>query len=229
MRRYWDERARRNAAWYVDTSLDYADIDMDRFFETGRRIVDHAMSGPIEPSRAGLAVEIGCGLGRVSVALADRFDHVVGIDISPEMLARAREVAPHPRVSFVLGDGASLDAIADGVADFVVSFTVFQHIPKTSVIERYIAEAGRVLRPGGTFAFQWNNTPGALRWRLRRTAMAVVGPFGVGDRYGRDAPQFLGSRVSMPRIASSLGRAGLELQRTDGEGSLYAWAWARRT
>jgi SAM-dependent methyltransferase len=225
MRRYWDERARRNAAWYVDTSLDYDAVDLDRFFATGRTIAAHALDGSPDPVGSGLAVEIGCGLGRVTIALADRFERVIGVDISQEMLTRA---TAHPSVEFVLGDGSSLRGIADGIADLVLSFTVFQHIPRTSVIERYIDEAGRVLRPGGTFVFQWNNTPGALRWRLRRSAMGVAQRVGLGDSYGRDAPAFLGSRVGLNRITRALEGAGLELRKTDGEGTLYAWAWARK-
>jgi SAM-dependent methyltransferase len=225
MRRYWDERARRNAAWYVDTSLTYEAIDMDRFFETGRTIVEHAMSGCPDDLGSDLAVEIGCGLGRIAIGLADRFDAVIGVDISQEMLDRAQQ---HPKVTYVLGDGTSLSAISDGAADLVLSFTVFQHIPKTSVIEAYIAEAGRILRPGGVFAFQWNNTPGALRWRVRRSLMAVAQRFGFGDAHGRDAPAFLGSRVPLDRIERALARGGLELLKTEGTDSLYAWAWARK-
>ena len=72
MRSYWDEGARRNAFWYVDTSLDYANPDLDQFFETGRLIVSEALQNtPVNPRGKALAVEIGCGLGRVCQALAD--------------------------------------------------------------------------------------------------------------------------------------------------------------
>src|SRR3954465_1282285 len=90
MRRYWDERAKENAAWYVDTSLHYDDPDLDQFFATGRKIVDQALThAPDDWTPAGLAVEIGSGLGRIALALADRFDKVIGVDISPEMIQQA--------------------------------------------------------------------------------------------------------------------------------------------
>ena len=228
MRRYWNERARLNAPWYVDTSLNYDEPDLERFFETGRKIVSEALDGGPAPRDTGLAIEIGCGLGRITLALADRFDRVIGLDISSEMLERARETAPHERVTFVLGDGASLGQIGDGVADLVLTFTVFQHIPSVKVIETYIAEAGRVLRPGGVFVFQWNNTPGNLRWRIRRLVLAVAQRLGRGERYGRHAPEFLGSRVSRRRIEAALRTAGLRLERITGERTLYAWAWAAK-
>src|SRR5438093_9964969 len=90
MRTYWDEAARTNAAWYVDTSLEYDHPDMERFFSTGRRIVSEALDGsPVAPPGYSTAVEIGSGLGRVCLALADRFERAIGVDISPEMVQRA--------------------------------------------------------------------------------------------------------------------------------------------
>ncbi len=228
MRRYWNERARLNAPWYVDTSLSYDEPDLERFLETGRRIVDEALAGPDATGRS-LAVEIGSGLGRNTLALAHHFDRVVGLDISSEMLERASQVAPHERVAFVLGDGSSLAQIRDRAADLVLTFTVFQHIPSVDVIEGYIIEAGRILKPGGVFVFQWNNSPGQLRWKIRRAVLSAGQRMGLAkERYGRHAAEFLGSRVSMARIRTALERAGLRLEQTKGEGTLYAWAWARR-
>jgi SAM-dependent methyltransferase len=230
MREYWEERARLNPAFYVDTSLDYDDPDMDQFLETGRRVVTISLDDPpaVAPEGNGLAVEIGCGMGRICLALGERFDRVAGYDISAEMLRRARELVPDERVDFRLTEGASLPGLDDTSADLVLTFTVFQHIPSVEVIRSYVAEAGRVLRPGGVFVLQWNGTPGALRWRLRRAAMAVAQRLGRGDRYGRDAPQFLGSRVELDDMRTMLADAGLELVATSGEGTLFTWGWARK-
>jgi SAM-dependent methyltransferase len=229
MREYWDERARENAPWYVDTSLDFVDPDMRTFFETGRKIVDEALGGSAVPERTDLAVEIGSGLGRVCAALAKKFDRVIGLDVSPEMVARARQLVTDGRVTFEVGDGTTLTQVASGSADLVLSFTVFQHIPDVDVIEGYIAEAGRVLRPGGVLVFQWNNQPGALRWRVRRTALSVLQRSGMKpERYRRHDPAFLGSRVALERIDAALAQAGLELVDMRGGGTLYAWAWARK-
>lgn len=231
MRRYWDGAARENAAWYVDTSLSFDAPDLERFFETGRVIAGHALDdGPVAPARLGLAVEIGPGIGRVCRALAERgFEQVVGVDVSPEMVERARATVDLDNVRFEVGDGASLACVADGTADLVVSFTVFQHIPDPAVIERYIGEAGRILRSGGVFAFQWNNTPGTRRWQLRRAVLSVLQRSGLRpERHRRHAPEFLGSRVPLSRIRRALAAAGLELAGTRNEGELFTWAWARK-
>lgn len=230
MRSYWDESARRNAVWYVDTSLDYDEPDLERFFETGRVIVSQALEdAPATPSGNGLAVEIGCGLGRICQALADRFDKVVGVDISPEMLKRAREVVQKPNVEFVQGDGLTLDVLESASADLVLSFTVFQHIPSIDVICRYLTEAGRVLKPGGVFVFQWNNESGSLRWQLRRGVLSTLQRTGLRrERHDRHAAEFLGSRVPLSRIEPALEAGGLRLKEVRGGGTLFAWAWAQR-
>ncbi len=228
MRAFWDEAAKKNAAWYVDTSISYEQPDMEAFFETGRRIVQNAYGqSPVRPAGSDLAVEIGSGLGRNCLALAEHFDHVIGVDISPEMISRAKELVVDERVEFRLGEGADLSSVATGSADFVMSFTVFQHIPEAAVIQSYLREAARVLRPGGVVAFQWNNQASELRWRLRRMLLATLQRTGLRrEAHDRNATQFLGTTVDAARIRSTLADAGMDVVKTEGEGTLFCWAWA---
>lgn len=226
-RDFWDAAAKASAAFYVDTTVSYDEPDMEAFFATGRRIVDQALAVP--PAGRRLAVEIGSGLGRNCVALADHFDSVVGVDIAPEMIRQASELVTHERVRFELCEGADLAGVASGSADFVLSFTVFQHIPDPEVIEAYIAEAARVLTPGGVLAFQWNNQCAEWRWRMTRTVRAGLQKLGVRkDPYRRNAVAFLGSTLSVRRAERALEACGLEPVRIDGTGSLFAWAWATK-
>jgi ubiquinone/menaquinone biosynthesis C-methylase UbiE len=227
MRWYWDGRAQENAVWYVDTSLDASAPDMDAFFATGHEVVATALDeGGVSPDRFEVAVEIGAGLGRICAALAPRFDRVIGVDIAPQMIEQARALVSDPKVTFVLGDGATLPGIDDGTVDLVVSFTVFQHIPERSVIEAYLREAARVLRPGGVLAFQWNSTPGHRRWIVRRSALWALHKARV-RRTALHAPQFLGSRVEVARIRTVLEEAGVDVVTTRGDG-LWTWAWAKK-
>jgi SAM-dependent methyltransferase len=99
-------------------------------------------------------------------------------------------------------------------------------MPSVKMIEGYISEAGRVLRPGGLFVFQWSNLPGALRWRARRTVFGLLQHTRFGERYGRDDPAFLGSRVPLSRIVRALERGGMRLAHTHGLGGQFAYAWA---
>lgn len=225
-RDFWDSAARVSAAFYVDTTVSFENPDMDVFFATGKKIVDQALA-PVAPAQHEVALEIGSGLGRNCLALAERFSMVIGVDIAPEMIRQAAALVPDPGVSFVLTEGAELTGVADTSVDFVLSFTVFQHIPDIDVIEAYVAEAGRVLRPGGVFAFQWNNQSSELSWKLRRALKATLQKLRLRrDPYHRNAVNFLGSTVSIERMRRALRDAGLVVHTTDGEGTLFCWAWA---
>jgi glycogen(starch) synthase len=224
MRTYWDRKARTNAAWYVDTSLDFDAPDMNRFFETGARVVAHALDdAPALPAEHGRAVEIGCGLGRICLSLRERFDQVVGFDIAPEMVRQAGALVTDPAISFVTGDGATLRPLEEASVDFVLSFTVFQHIPDPAVIESYIVDAGRVLRPGGVLAFQWNNQAPPWRWRLQHV-VARHRP----ERFDRNDPAFVGTTVATSRIRAAVEAGGCSVDAIRGDGTLWAWCWATR-
>jgi SAM-dependent methyltransferase len=228
MRQFWDARARENAAWYVDTSLSYDEPDMDQFMATGRVVVDEALlSAPVRPAQHGRAVEIGPGLGRICAALAEHFDSVVGIDVSAEMVERARALVPDDRVELLVGDGVGLRPIPDASVDFVTSFTVMQHLTSRKLVLGYLREGARVLRPGGVLAIQWNNLPHPLRWRLQRDVWRVRRALRLGLRdEHRAEPEFVGSRVPWGPVEQTLRDAGLEIAGRKGEDTLFSWVWA---
>jgi ubiquinone/menaquinone biosynthesis C-methylase UbiE len=96
-------------------------------------------------------LEIGCGTGAVARVLARQptVAEVIGVDPSPVFIAKADELAAtEGAVAFETGDGRAL-RFPDGDFDVVVCHTVLCHAPEP---ERVVAEALRVLRPGGTFA-----------------------------------------------------------------------------
>src|SRR5690349_14620646 len=94
MQRDWDERARENARYYVNTaSREWTD---EEFFASGERTVaEEILTDMInicqgKDPKAMRVLEIGCGAGRVTRALASLFGEVYGVDISGEMIRRAR-------------------------------------------------------------------------------------------------------------------------------------------
>lgn len=101
------------------------------------------------------ALDIGCGIGRMELALATRLRHIVGIDLSPAMVAEAkRRCANTPNVAFALTGGRDLSQFADQHFDLVLAVDSFPCIVGASseLARQHIQEAARVLRPGGNFA-----------------------------------------------------------------------------
>lgn len=100
------------------------------------------------PDLGGTCVEIGCGVGRLTRALAGSFERVVALDVSAEMIARAERVVP-PNVELELVDGSAIP-VADGTVDAVFSAIVLQHLERFDDVRAYLADAHRALRPGGS-------------------------------------------------------------------------------
>ena len=98
----------------------------------------------------GELLEIGCGTGAVSrhFATVPGVAHVTGLDPSPLFVERARDLAGDLPIEFAVADGRDLD-LDDASFDAVVFHTALCHIPEC---ERALAEAYRVLRPGGRLA-----------------------------------------------------------------------------
>src|SRR5205085_632265 len=126
--------------------------DVDEFFATGEVEVAEILAAAERlgvPRARGAALDFGCGLGRLTRALATRFDRTVGVDISPRMVDRARTLTPDPACEFRVNSGADLAGLADGACDLVLSSVVLQHVPQRRWIEAYLREFARVVCPGG--------------------------------------------------------------------------------
>ncbi|MET0447396.1 MAG: class I SAM-dependent methyltransferase, partial [Aeromicrobium sp.] len=104
------------------------------------------------PARSA-ALDFGCGAGRLTQALARRFDRADGVDIAASMIALAEEHNPDSsRAVFHLNERADLSLFEDASFDLVLSVVVLQHM-NNSLKESYLREFFRVLRPGGVALF----------------------------------------------------------------------------
>jgi SAM-dependent methyltransferase len=164
--------------------------------------------------RGGTCVEVGCGPGRMTAALAERFDRVVAVDVSPAMVEQARRNVPDPRVEFRVVSGDRLDGVESGSADAVVCYLVLQHLPTRTAITAYIAEFGRVLAAGGEAFVQLPVLDEGIRprvWRATRSAIVpVTSLLGPTRR-----PEFRGFRLTRGELDDGLARAGLRVVATD--------------
>ena len=209
MRRDWDARARENAFYYIASSReDWTPAD---FFASGEESVRELILADRDVICRGKdpktmrSLEIGCGAGRMTRALASFFGEAHGVDVSREMVERGRGLlADCPNAFLHLNSGADLRVLGDLRFDFAFSFIVFQHIPSKGVIENYVREVSRLLRPGAVFKFQLQGSPKAM---------------------STDDDTWVGVPFTEREAAEMAERNGFELVRSTGAGGQYFWLW----
>lgn len=123
-------------------------------------------------------LEIGCGIGRFMVALAPRVREAHGIDLSSGMIdAARRRTAGLPNVHVARSAGRDLSMFEDARFDLVFAVDTFPYLVQSGMplVERHVAEARRVLRPGGDFVilnYSYRDDPEADRADIARLAAA---------------------------------------------------------
>ena len=160
MREDWDRRAHVDAKYWVAAT---AEADDESYQESAVKDAAALLEGlgdAVGPEAR--VLDLGCGIGRLAAELSGRFAEVVGVDVSPQMIAVARRMhAQKSDVRFEANSGVDLAGFADGEFGLVFSYSVLPHIPP-DVLEGYFLEVGRVLREGGLFRFQfWIGEPHA--------------------------------------------------------------------
>lgn len=100
-------------------------------------------------------LDLGCGIGRLTKLMAPRCLEVFGVDFSVEMIQRAKSyLSSVENAHLFLNNGFDLKGFSDATFDFIYSMITLQHIPSRIVIENYIAEITRTLKPGGLTRLQ---------------------------------------------------------------------------
>ena len=209
MKRDWDQRARENARYYVNTAN--ANWTDQEFFDSGGRTVAEEILTDMGNICQGKnpkdmrVLEIGCGAGRVTRALAQTFGEVHGVDVSGEMVRLAQAaLADCPNAFVYQNNGKDLSVVPELSFDFAFSSIVFQHIPSRDIIESYVREVHRLLRPGALFKFQVQ-----------------------GDIKLHTTPDdtWLGVPFSTAQAQAMAYRCGFDPRYHHGAGEQYFWLW----
>ncbi|MCL5743556.1 MAG: class I SAM-dependent methyltransferase [Acidobacteria bacterium] len=212
MRRDWDERAMRDALYYIYTE----GKDESDFERSGRANYDQLVR-PFLPvllrgrgAKSCRVLEIGCGAGRMTRHFAAEFLEVHGVDVSERMIELARErLRDCPNAFLHAGSGCDLRGLANASFDLAFSYIVFQHIPTRPAIENYVREAARVLKPGGAFKFQLNGDQSP-------------------EYRAHERDTWLGETFSHEEACAMLARSGFSLLAAEGAGTQYFVLTARK-
>lgn len=155
-------------------------------------------------------VDLGCGTGRFSMALAEHFEaDLIGVDPSEKMLAQARGKPTRERVSFRSGAGEALP-LEDTSADVVFISNVFHHFKDPAAVAR---ECRRVLRPRGVLFLR-----NSMREHVHTFPNKDIFP-GIDEVLARELP-------SRPQITAVFEGAALTLSEAEVVLHEMAPSWA---
>jgi ubiquinone/menaquinone biosynthesis C-methylase UbiE len=205
----WDERARENARFYiVDSRENWSE---EEFYRLGEQTVANEILNDMHNVCQGRdpkqmkVLEIGCGAGRVTRALAGLFGEVHAVDVSGEMVRLARTACvAKPNAHIYQNNGMDLQVVGEQLFDFAFSICCFHHIPSREVIENYIREVARVLRPGALFKFE------------------VQGYVALDSKPG---DTWYGVPFSDAQVVAMAERCGFEPRHRLGAGEERFWLW----
>jgi SAM-dependent methyltransferase len=177
----WERNSRADALWSVLSAPGKRGRKWEEreFFETGlenvRGLFEALEARGLTP-KPGKALDFGCGVGRLTQALAPKFQSVIGVDAAPTMIRLAQSYNRQgSRVEYRLNQAEDLSQLPSEEFDCILSLIVLQHIP-TPVVFAYLREFRRLLAPGGVLVFQIPSQPRhlPLGW-VQRAKEAVKG------------------------------------------------------
>lgn len=97
-------------------------------------------------------LDLGCGIGRIAAALAPHAASVLGLDVSPRMIAEAQHRhAGVPHLRFAVTPGTGLTALTGDAFDLILAADSFPYLLQAGhdVARQHVADIARLLRPGG--------------------------------------------------------------------------------
>ncbi len=211
----WERFAREDPLHYIDPTVSDG-MSIEQFVASGEPLVAAALDWAAPPSGHARALEIGCGVGRFTVALAHRFERVDAVDVSPTMLALAGQLGLPANAHLHLGSGRDLSGLPDRAFDLAFSHLVFQHIADRSAIASYLAELTRTLRPGGIAVLQFDTRPASMV----ATALHAL-PDPLLPRLRRRGARR--HRLPPPLLRTWIADAGLTVTAERGAGTAEHW------
>lgn len=157
--------------------------DLEQFWRLGEDEITRVMSTAATlgyPAGNDTALDFGCGVGRLTRAMACHFSHSTGVDVAETMIEQATRLDDGAACTFVVNQTNDLARFGDSTFDFVYSALVLQHLPTVEVIRGFIAEFLRVLNP--TASLLSSSRPGYRHQPAQQTAPPRSGRAGGPTR-----------------------------------------------
>ncbi len=200
LKQLWNNLAKKNARYYINSDKGKG-ITEEEFRDSGLDdYIKYIDNDNLMHNGGMIFLEIGCGIGRMTEFIDKEYE-VIGIDISREMIKRARERLPN--VFFRETDGETIPFLNDSI-DIAFSYLVFQHFKERKMVEKNFEEVYRVLKPGGIF-----------KVRIRSDKVDL-------DRW------WGGVEYTEQSIGQLIKKVGFELLKTEPVGDYGFWLWLRK-
>jgi len=155
----WNTFGKNDPMWAILTDPAKKDNKWQpgEFFETGINDIERVISYTKQLNlnlNYNKAIDFGCGIGRLTQALAMKFNEAIGVDIAPSMINTANyHNRFKQRCKYVLNNKYDLSFIPSSDIDFIYTIITLQHMkPKFS--KGFIQEFMRILKRGGVLIFQ---------------------------------------------------------------------------
>ena len=167
---------KRDNQWNLNDFIQTGKITVQRYCDLINRYVHR--QPPFDR-----VLDFGCGVGRLSRAWSACAYHVVGIDISSSMIAKAWEINTEiSNLEFIINQAQDLRVFGDGSFDLVMSHICLQHMP-WRLQELYISEFARVCRRLGIVTFQLPASGKKMFLKQIRKYVVDMLPMGLGKKY----------------------------------------------
>ncbi|HZR00385.1 MAG TPA: class I SAM-dependent methyltransferase [Chloroflexota bacterium] len=154
----WNSNARGDAITAILTPTDGANSEAE--FDRAGRLDAEWLRNWIAPDA--VVLDVGCGIGRIEKHLAPYCARICSVDVSDEMIAKARAwTAGRDNVEFHRGSSTDLSMFPDASFDFVFSYFVLQHTDHEDALLA-LCEIARVLKPGARAMIQFPNFDSAI-------------------------------------------------------------------
>lgn len=205
----WETLAQQDAEFFIWTDV----AKGDDFFASGERDAARILefAAPYR-SQGGAALEIGCGVGRITIPMSRHFERIVAVDVAPTMLRKlgencsARGIA-HVTPMLVTDAWECVTPIR-----FAYSRIVFQHIADWGQIADHFRRIAAVLAPDGAFYIQFDTRAPTLLYHVRNALPDAVLP----RNYWRGVRRIRRTGASIEQLGAA---NGLEVAAQRGAGT----------